>query len=721
MSAPALRPLRLVVLLAAFGLAGCRPDASAPTAIPAVPFATPLEPATAAPTEMAAPLRPSPASPTTPSAAAAATPREVGPTAPATPTGRPSPSTLPGPTALATPAATLGPGPSASPTPAAAAPASPATGAAAADPAAELERALASPPPARDVVDLWRRYRTHGEAVPTVRAEPIEASVGALESFWISDSQRRRYFQARARLVARSAHFDMWVQEGERADEASLGRSLDRLETRTLPSVLREFGGGKIREDRLRVAIVNVRVGGIIGYYSSVNEYPRAVAPFSNERPLVVMSLGSVQPGSGGYDSGLAHELQHLVQWRLDPAEDTWVNEGTAELAVRAVGLDAGGNVQAFLQRPETQLNHWAEQIGETPPHYGAAHLFFAYLAQRRGGYSFVGEVLARPEAGIRGVEAALRSHGGDGDSASFDRLFLDWVVANWANAPSAAAGRWGYLDQPTLRAREERLDAVPTRVAATVNQYGARYYPLPAAAAGEVLTLEARPEVKLVGAPDRPGTFWWSGRGDSRDSRLTRDLDLTGVAQARLRFATWYDLERDFDYGFVSVSEDAGKSWSTLPGRNTTTSDPNGANLGHGLTGKSNGWVDEEIDLSAYAGRRVSLRFEMVTDDAYNGGGWCIGGVAVPEIGFREEPSGNGWRAEGFMRIANRVPQRLTGQLITIAGDDVRVDPLVTGPDGRARTRVPARPPGARQALAVAAHTPLTIESAPFELALEP
>src|SRR3989442_1061107 len=112
----------------------------------------------------------------------------------------------------------------------------------------------------------------------------------------------------------------MWVQEGERADEAALARSLDGLETRILPTLLQQFGGGKIREERLRVAIVNVRVGGLVGYYSSVNEYPRAGAPFSNERSLVVMSLQSVQPGTGGYESGLAHELQHLVQGRPEPA-----------------------------------------------------------------------------------------------------------------------------------------------------------------------------------------------------------------------------------------------------------------------------------------------------------------------------------------------------------------------------------------------------------------
>src|SRR5919198_31342 len=100
-------------------------------------------------------------------------------------------------------------------------------------------------------------------------------SVGTVESFWIPDSARRRYFQARARLVRRSAHFDVWVAEAEPADEAAIGRSLDQLGNRILPTVLQQFGGGKINPERLRVAIVNVRVGGIIGYYSSVNEYPR--------------------------------------------------------------------------------------------------------------------------------------------------------------------------------------------------------------------------------------------------------------------------------------------------------------------------------------------------------------------------------------------------------------------------------------------------------------
>jgi hypothetical protein len=443
---------RLLGPLLAALLAACTAVEPVPPTVTAVPIA-------ATPTAVTAP--PATASPTRPPVAAAAPP-----TTAATATPRPQPTATPRPEATATPVISVA--------------------------EAELAKALASPPPARDVVDLWRRYRGKGAPVPTVG--PVrEGQVGDVETFWISDSARRRYFQARARLAQKSPHFDAWVQEGERVDEAALARSLDRLETSILPTVLRQFGGGKIPEQTLRVAIVNVRVGGVVGYYSSVNEYPRAVVANSNERGMIVMSLTAVQPGTSPYDSGLAHELQHLVQWRLDPGEETWVNEGTAELAIAAVGLPSGGNVQTFRQRPNTQLTHWSEQLGDTPAHYGASHLFFAYLAQRRGGYPFVGQVLARPERGPRGVEAALRTQGSDADAASFDRLFLDWTVANWADVPDAAQGRWGYRDAPRGRAREERLDVVPTRTAGTVSQYGARYYPLSDAAVGQSLSIGRR------------------------------------------------------------------------------------------------------------------------------------------------------------------------------------------------------------------------------------
>lgn len=641
---------------------------------------------------------------------------------PATPTAAPAwptpVATLPAATILAppvttAPAVTVPAPPSATPVPPSAPSSTPV--APVDKPAEELARALANPPPKRDVADLARRYRVQA-GTPTVAATtPTPAPIGATADFWVADGVRQRYFQVKAKLTLRSEHVDFWVQQGENVDQRAVQRSVDGFEQRTVPTIIRDFGGDRVALDRLRVSILNVRLPGLVGYYSSVDEFPRWVMPFSNERPLIAMSLQAVQPGTRGYDSGLAHEFEHFVQFRLDPGEETWVNEGTAELAIQAAGLDPSGNVNAFLQRPDTQLNDWAEHVADTPPHYGAADLFFSYLGERFGGYGIVGDILARPERGVAGVDAALRTRATGDQPASFDAAFRDWTVANWANAPELADPRFAYRALRGKRVREESL-ALPTRIAAQLHQYGARYYQLPKDAAGATLRVEAPTAVPLVGAPPRGHPFWWSNRADSGDSRLTRSVDLTGANAATLRFATWYDLERDFDYAYVAASEDGGRGWKTLSGQRTSAGDPNGANYGAGLTGKSGGWVDERVDLSAYVGRSILLRFEMVTDDAYNGDGFAFDDARIDEIGWRDD--GSGWQAEGFVRIENRVPERLVVRVAIRRGRELRVIEAGADPDGARTLRLPRELDDADAAAAiVTSHTPLTAR--PVEVAL--
>jgi hypothetical protein len=78
---------------------------------------------------------------------------------------------------------------------------------------------------------------------------------------------------------------------------------------------------------------------------------------------------------------------------------------------------------------------------------------------------------------------------------------------------------------------------------------------------------------------------------------------------------------------------------------------------------------VDERIDLSAYAGERVLLRFELVNDDGTNGPGWAIDDLAVPEIGFSDsaERDAGGWQRQGFRILSQELPQRFALQLVTM------------------------------------------------------
>ena len=76
------------------------------------------------------------------------------------------------------------------------------------------------------------------------------------------------------------------------------------------------------------------------------------------------------------------------------------------------------------------------------------------------------------------------------------------------------------------------------------------------------------------------------------------------------LRFWTWYRLESDWDYGYVELSTD-GRTFTPLPGTITTTDDPNHRNLGNGITGASNGWVQASFSLSSYVGQVAVVRAE--------------------------------------------------------------------------------------------------------------
>ena len=118
----------------------------------------------------------------------------------------------------------------------------------------------------------------------------------------------------------------------------------------------------------------------------------------------------------------------------------------------------------------------------------------------------------------------------------------------------------------------------------------------------------------------------------ESMTTHLTMTLDpITLPTDSELTFKTFYDIEEDWDYGYVGVSTDGGATWINLPGNLTTNNPGFGQNLGNGITGSSGGnWLDATFDLSAYAGQSVMLRFEYMADFYVYGQGWMLDTIAV-------------------------------------------------------------------------------------------
>jgi hypothetical protein len=112
-------------------------------------------------------------------------------------------------------------------------------------------------------------------------------------------------------------------------------------------------------------------------------------------------------------------------------------------------------------------------------------------------------------------------------------------------------------------------------------------------------------------------GQSFYGGRTNERNARLTSLTPIDMVAGDTLFFWTWYDIETDWDYAYVEISTDGGYHYYTVPGNITTNYNPNGNNLGNGITGSSGGWIEAIFPLDAYADSTVTLRFRYKTDQA--------------------------------------------------------------------------------------------------------
>jgi immune inhibitor A len=602
---------------------------------------------------------------------------------------------------------------------------------------AESAALLANAMPAADARDLALRFDPEGGDIPiVVNATPPSYKVGDKAQFWVSNSDTQKHFQVTAELRHVTDHVAMWVEQGVRMNQRDVEASADRFEQKTYPTN-REFFGSEWTpgvDNDVRLNILHARGMGdtVAGYYSSADEYSRQVNEYSNEREMFYVSAdsGNAKPNSEFYDGTLAHEFQHMIHWANDRNEDSWVNEGMSELASYLNEFDPGGAEYAYAEQPDTQLTTWADPSIGNAEHYGASYLFMNYFLDRFG-EDLTKAVVASAQNGVAGFDEALEKAG---QAERFDDIYADWVIANYLDAPDAdSEGRYGYanIDLPEMTIVETHR-RFPAEAQAEVSQYGADYIRLEGN--GPVtIDFAGQDQVGLVDTTPQGAYSWWSNRGDQSDSTLTRAFDLRDAKSATLKFLTWYDIEDGWDYAYVEASTDGGETWKILPGQHTTEEDPVGNAFGPGWTGlsgsrsgdksesKSPKWIEEQVDLTPFAGKEILVRFEMVTDDAVNQPGLLIDNITIPEIGYADdgEAGAGGWEAVGWSLTDNSLAQRWLVQLLEIGGGEVTVQRMVVGPDGRGQLTVPNLGDLDEAMLIISGLTPVTTEPARYNYSI--
>ncbi len=568
-------------------------------------------------------------------------------------------------------------------------------------------------PPDRDLYELARSLVLKTDApIPRPVAGPLVTyEVGDEHSFTVVDLADQRTYIAEASLVLVSPHAYWYVEKGLNIPQENLDVAAAVFEERIYPEVTANLGSewtpGIDNDIHLTILHAKLR-GGVGGYFSSVDEYPKAVNKSSNEREMVYLNASGSYVGTPRYLSVLAHELQHAIHWNGDPTEETWVGEGLSELAAKLAGYDPGSE-EVFLRNPATSLINWTSLPNSA--HYGAAYLFFRYLADRSDFQVQLKRLVQDPGDGILGIDSHLRAIN---SGATFHDVFKDWVVANLLDEPGD--GPYSYPNDGVGVRNVKKLRSNDD-VRSTVPQYAAEYFFIDDVDEGLLVRFEGQAETPMLPTQFPGDSCWWGNRGDSISSTLTRDLDLTQVEDATLSFRVWHEIEEGWDYAYLEISSDDGSTWDVLDADGASPKNRLDNSYGPAYTGASRGWKEVDVDLADYTGRKVLLRFHYVTDEALHGTGICLDDINIPQVGIiGDGNSAESWDAQGFRRIENRVPQEYIVQVVEVGGSNV-VRELKLDAENKGQLVVPASRNLKEMLVIVAALAPDTRQPADYQL----
>jgi len=372
------------------------------------------------------------------------------------------------------------------------------------------------------------------------------------------------------------------------------------------------------------------------------------------------------------YESTVAHEWQHLLHNELCPGDATFMNEGCSMYAEFLCGYGIDPSYpNSYFYTPDNSLTEWGDQ-GDINilADYGAAALWTIYLSDQFGA-AFLQYYFNSGGGGIDGINAAL-AHFKYKDR--FDDVYRDWKLANLIRADFPGCHKYNYKsinfnDPAYIPLRMNEINGLPVPVTrgtyfgntftilgydtgvSQVASYGSDYISFENWSRPGFIYFDGDDIATLPPPVYTPWTLtadgWYSGTGvDLADGYLVGNA-YVNPSDPTLTLVTAYGLETEWDFGFVQVSTDGGKTLTSLANAYTTTNyDPSAlpaiiANL-PGLTGYNPDWTSVSVppestdfttmsfDLTAYAGMNVSIVFHYLTDWMTTYDGWWINSATV-------------------------------------------------------------------------------------------
>jgi immune inhibitor A len=149
-------------------------------------------------------------------------------------------------------------------------------------------------------------------------------------------------------------------------------------------------------------------------------------------------------------------------------------------------------------------------------------------------------------------------------------------------------------------------------------------------------------PNKKVPGIAPAFGTkYYYSTKGDDLHTVLeTPVFDLTSASSATFDFKALYDVETDYDYVYVNAVVE-GDEPVEVDVIGDDTDEVRGQSAYETTKGE---WVDKSYDLSGFAGKKVKLVFEYVTDGGLAPDGFAIDNLQLSvdgDVAFSDDAEG--------------------------------------------------------------------------------
>jgi hypothetical protein len=482
---------------------------------------------------------------------------------------------------------------------------------------------------------------------------------------------------------------DLWMRTEDLLTPAQLTYMLDAFDNDIYPTEASTFGTPLARGadgQKVWMLLFNIRDEAyydataesyIAGYFSSSEDADNNKNMIHIDTYDWVDRIGPDSARPYLYEGVFAHEYQHLLHADADPDEESWVDEGMADLAAFMCGfMEDQGHVIKYIQyHPYIGLTFFGGNLAD----YGSAYLFQLYLWENYGKDAFTSAVFHNTNNGIQGIQDKLNTFG---HGVAFDKVYDNWTLANYFDTMGPSAYGYQNLDigpdtddwtiQYMLDNFYNPWSLYPyDKFGLTVNQpdtivgswfywdyfgYGAPFLPYTAHYYyfEPSNTFQAKFKGDSVsGIPAYAGSNQMiSGTGAWTWRSFYRQVAVPGTGDSSLSFATWYHMEDDWDYFYVEVHDNTTDQWYTLPLTDgvdtwTTTSDeqeqdnPNvpagrepkdyeAAGRWNALTGASSGWLELSTSLNQFQGHTITIYFRTWQDGAFTYEGALVDAVEV-------------------------------------------------------------------------------------------